>query len=224
MVQFWHQLGFVSQVNPPRLLAGGLPFFVEDERGKIHASSRVKPPPSTPRSHKDTQPPLIGGPNQPIKTPKRLRQHLQSAIAVELSTIPLYLFAQYTVKVPQKYANDPRYVDPVVSAVKSEEIDLSLYPHTYLKLCAGVVTEEMLHLSLAGNILKAIGGEPKLYDPDVIPVYPGRMLHRVPKLTLWLREMTKKNLDTFIAVCGLKSCAEAFVSVTHLCFIWNPLY
>ena len=127
MVQFWHQLGFVSQVDPPRLLAGGLPFFVEDERGEIHARSGVESPPPTPPSRNNHP---LGGLNQPIKTPKRLRQHLQSAIAVELSTIPLYLFAQYTVKVPQKYANDPRYVDPVVSAVKGEEIDLSLYPHT----------------------------------------------------------------------------------------------
>jgi hypothetical protein len=58
----------------------------------------------------------------------------------------------------------------------------------------------MLHLSLAGNVLKAVGGAPKLYGPDIIPTYPGLMRHRVPPLTLWLREMTKENLDTFIAV------------------------
>lgn len=58
----------------------------------------------------------------------------------------------------------------------------------------------MLHLSLAGNILKAVGGNPKVYHPDVFPEYPGFMLHRAPPLELKLREMTKKNLDTFIAV------------------------
>lgn len=58
----------------------------------------------------------------------------------------------------------------------------------------------MLHLSLAGNILKAIGGEPKLYDPQIIPKYPAPMRNRVPDLILRLRELTKHNLETFIHV------------------------
>jgi hypothetical protein len=118
MVQFWHQLGFVVQVPPPDdLLARGLPFFVETERGDIQSRLVIQPPaPPLPPS---ISPPDIG-PNKPIRTIASLRQHLQSAIAVELSTIPLYLFGQYTVKIPKGYANDPRYVDPVISAVKGE--------------------------------------------------------------------------------------------------------
>lgn len=61
----------------------------------------------------------------------------------------------------------------------------------------------MLHLSLAGNILKAVGGNPLLYHWDIIPKYPGYMLHRAEPLKLQLREMTKPNLDTFIAVSFL---------------------
>lgn len=58
----------------------------------------------------------------------------------------------------------------------------------------------MLHLSLAGNILLAIGGKPKLYDSDYIPAYPMAMPGRVPELTLQLRKLTKEQLETFIQV------------------------
>jgi hypothetical protein len=66
----------------------------------------------------------------------------------------------------------------------------------------GVVAEEMLHLSLAGNILRAVGGTPKLYDPHIIPQYPMLMPGRVPDLMLELREMTKEHIQTFIDVCS----------------------
>ena len=70
---------------------------------------------------------------------------------------------------------------------------------TYLRML-GVVAEEMLHLSLAGNVLRAVGGKPKLYDPDIIPIYPMLMPGRIPDLELRLRKMTKENLQTFIDV------------------------
>jgi len=39
-------------------------------------------------------------------------------MAVELSTIPLYLYGRYSVKTPAEFANDPRYYDPIVGAVR----------------------------------------------------------------------------------------------------------
>ena len=59
----------------------------------------------------------------------------------------------------------------------------------------------MLHLSLAGNILRAVGGQPKLYDVNYIPYYPMLMPGRVPKLWLELRRANKRNLQTFLDVC-----------------------
>jgi hypothetical protein len=58
----------------------------------------------------------------------------------------------------------------------------------------------MLHLSLAGNILKAIGGTPKVYDRDIVPTYPMEMPGRIPKLEIQLRAATKINMQTFIDV------------------------
>ena len=70
-------------------------------------------------------------------------------------------------------------------------------------LLIGVVAEEMLHLSLAGNVLRAVGGTPKLYDPNYMPYYPMLMPGRVPKLWLQLRKANKANLQTFIDVSAL---------------------
>jgi hypothetical protein len=70
----------------------------------------------------------------------------------------------------------------------------------------------MLHLSLAGNILRAVGGEPKIYDPLIIPQYPMLMPGRVPDLELNLRSMTKDHLQTFI---------EVFVYMYHPVRPWS---
>ncbi|KIM87529.1 hypothetical protein PILCRDRAFT_85939 [Piloderma croceum F 1598] len=110
------------------------------------------------------------GDKGPIQTVESLQEHLQFAMAVELSTIPLYLYGMYSVN------ND----NAVSGAVR------------------GVVVEEMLHLCLAGNALLAVGGTPKLYDPEIIPKYPAPMPGRKPDLILQLREMTKENLQTYI--------------------------
>ena len=71
----------------------------------------------------------------------------------------------------------------------------------------------MLHLTLAGNILRAVGGHPKLYDVDYIPCYPMLMPGRVPKLWLELRRANKRNLQTFIDVCVSFCLKEALLYI-----------
>jgi hypothetical protein len=71
---------------------------------------------------------------------------LQQAIKLEHATIPSYLTALY-----------------------------SLMPGTNPEIAAlirSVVIEEMLHLTIAGNILVATGGSPQLNKPEFIPCYP----------------------------------------------------
>ena len=77
-----------------------------------------------------------------------LKQSLQYAIELEFFTIPPYLTAFWSVK-------DHR--DPVAVAIRE------------------VLVEEMLHMSLACNMLVSIGGTPKIADPDLVPKYPGPM-------------------------------------------------
>lgn len=76
-----------------------------------------------------------------------LHRHLQAAMELEHATIPPYLTALYSIK-------------PGANAAASGII-------------GSVVVEEMLHLTIAGNVLNAIGGSPQLDRPGFIPVFPG---------------------------------------------------
>ena len=69
-----------------------------------------------------------------LTTIQGLRTHLQWAVQVELTTIPTYLYAMYSIK---------------DQASESANVFRS------------VVVEEMLHVALASNLLVAVGGQPK---------------------------------------------------------------
>lgn len=81
------------------------------------------------------------------QTADDLKEFLQMAIELEHSTIPPYLTAKFSL---QKGSN--------------EEIDQVIY---------SIVQEEMLHMTIAANILNAMGGSPAINTPDFIPNYPG---------------------------------------------------
>jgi len=126
MVQHWHQLGVVQPVEVKVGNNHSKVIYVERERGEVHplviskekarrdykaalfasaktvsGSGAVVPTFKLPTPSKD--------PNAPITTLESLQEHLQAAMLVELSTIPIYLFAMYSIKSPR--ADDPRYVD-----------------------------------------------------------------------------------------------------------------
>jgi hypothetical protein len=105
---------------------------------------------------------------QPITTVLELRNHLCQAAELELSTIPLYLYAAYSIQTQGTY---------------QWAAGMSAF-----RTIRSVVIEEMLHLCLVRNLLTAIGGgdDFRLYDEAVMPVYPSPMLHRVPTLMLQL--------------------------------------
>ena len=91
----------------------------------------------------------------PITTPEELRQHLALAMQVELTTVPPYLYAMYSIE------------DQASEAAR---------------LIKSVVAEEMLHAALVANLLTALGGRPRFSDPDLVPAYPGPLPHHVPPL------------------------------------------
>jgi len=78
-----------------------------------------------------------------------LRQALQTAVRLEFSTIPPYLYALYSIK--------PGRNREIASLIKS------------------VVVQEMLHMALDCNILTAICGSPAINHPKLVPKYPGRL-------------------------------------------------
>lgn len=85
----------------------------------------------------------------PISTRKSLIRHLRWAMSLELSTIPPYLTAMYSL---QDATGDAYQV------IKS------------------VVIEEMLHLTLVCNLMVSVGGEPR-FDAKTVPEYPTYIPH-----------------------------------------------
>lgn len=82
-----------------------------------------------------------------VARPDGLHTALQAAIQLEHATLPPYLYALYSLDADR---------NPAIAGI-----------------IASVAVEEMLHLSLACNILNALGGAPCLDAPDFIPTYPG---------------------------------------------------
>lgn len=108
-----------------------------------------------------------------IETIEDLRSHIALATRVELSTIPPYLYAMYSIEDQQSEA---------------------------ARLIASVVVEEMLHVALTTNLLLAVGGEP-YFGYDAIPTYPGLLAHHKPDLLLELRECTPELIEgTFMQI------------------------
>ncbi|EAZ80525.1 ferritin-like domain-containing protein [Algoriphagus machipongonensis] len=87
--------------------------------------------------------------NIQIDTIEDLRSAIQTAIELEHSTIPPYLTANFT-----------------LANTGNDQIS---------NLIGSVVGEEMLHLSIACNLLNAVGGSPALNTPDFVPKYPGHL-------------------------------------------------
>jgi hypothetical protein len=102
---------------------------------------------------------------------KRLRRLLQAAVELELSTIPPYLCALY-----------------------------SLHPDTNdmaRLIIRSVVVEEMLHMVLAANVLNAIGGEPRVTGTEYTPRYP----HVLPDgVVLDLLPFSPEAVEAFLKV------------------------
>ena len=115
---------------------------------------------------------------RPITTVRELRDHLQYAIGLELTTIPAYLSALYT-------------IEPGANSAACEVIQ-------------SVVLEEMLHMSLAANVLNAIGGVPSPAPvgdgPSPVPLYPAKLpfIDKMP--LLHLQAFSAQALDDFIAI------------------------
>jgi len=99
-----------------------------------------------------------------------LERSLQLAVSLELSTVPPYLCALWSIQ---------DELHPVAVSVRE------------------IVQQEMLHLGLACNMLVAIGATPDL--PAALPRYPGPLPGGVHEgLTVELAGLTKKALCDFM--------------------------
>ncbi|HEX5753665.1 MAG TPA: ferritin-like protein [Archangium sp.] len=100
---------------------------------------------------------------------------LQQAIELEHATIPVYLYAKYS-------------LDPTKNAEISSILD-------------SVIIEEMLHMTLASNVLNALGGSPSIDKPGFIPSYPGPLPGGVQSgLIVNLAPFSMTQLQTFLDI------------------------
>ncbi|WP_326834735.1 ferritin-like protein [Amycolatopsis rhabdoformis] len=109
-----------------------------------------------------------------IDSVEELRRHLQWAIELEHATIPPYLCALYS-------------LDAGRNAEASQVV-------------GSVLAEEMLHLALAANLLNAVGGEPKLDSPELLPAYPHALPHGDPSLRVSLVPFGEEALELFLRI------------------------
>jgi len=99
-----------------------------------------------------------------------LKKALQAAVTLEFATIPPYLSALWSIK---------------------DEL------HPAAKSIREVVQEEMLHMSLACNMLASLGGAPQFNT--AVPQYPGGLPGGVHKgLTVGLVGLSKASLSAFL--------------------------
>jgi len=109
-----------------------------------------------------------------ITTLEQLHSYLYAALQLEHATIPPYLTALY-----------------------------SLHPETNSaarQILRVVAVEEMLHLSLAANVLNAVGGEPDLTRPDFVPRYPTYLPDGEKDFQVDLQPFTPDAVGTFLKI------------------------
>lgn len=110
-----------------------------------------------------------------IKGLPDLKAALRLAMQLEFATIPPYLCAQWSIK------RDPDRTEGVIHRI---------------------VSDEMNHFALAGNLLTAIGGRPHITRRGFVPKYPLDSLPGgiVQKLPVDLRPLDRHQLEVFMQI------------------------
>ena len=109
-----------------------------------------------------------------ITNVQELHRHLHAAMQLEHATIPPYLTALYSI---HPGTNGEAY-----------------------RVIRTVVVEEMLHLTLAANILSAVGGTPDLTTPDFVPEYPAYLPDGETDFQVDLQRFSKAAIATFLKI------------------------
>ncbi|XP_035658214.1 uncharacterized protein LOC118403580 isoform X2 [Branchiostoma floridae] len=119
---------------------------------------------------------------------KDLKKALQTALELELATIPPYLTAMFSIK--------DGHNDEIVTIIKN------------------VVIDEMKHLTLVANLLNAIGGEPVLNKSSVVLSYPSPLPGGAnPELTVALARCSKNQIRSVFQAIERPDCEKEFSNI-----------
>jgi len=111
---------------------------------------------------------------RPIHSIETLHAYLYAAIQLEHATIPVYLTTFYTI-----------------------------HPGTNLdaaQVLRAVVVEEMLHMTLAANILNAVGGRVDLTQRGFVPAFPTYLPDGENDFEVNRARFSRSTLDTFLKI------------------------
>ena len=117
---------------------------------------------------------MIQTPSTIIENVEQLKDYLQVAIQLEHAVIPPYLTAAYSAKIE---ANRPS-----------------------IDIIRAVAKEEMLHLTLAANLLNAIGGQPDLISPGFVPPYPTHLPTGQDDFDVGIEKFSNHALKIFLEI------------------------
>jgi hypothetical protein len=109
-----------------------------------------------------------------ITTVEDLHGYLSAAVQLEHATIPPYLTALYSI-----------YPDANLDAFHVIRV---------------VAVEEMLHLTLAANVLNAVGGTPDLTAADFVPTYPASLPDGEDDFEVDLQGFSPEAIDVFLKI------------------------
>jgi len=108
---------------------------------------------------------------------KDLQAALQNAMALEHATMPPYLYALFSFGGPAQSNRDIK------------------------RILRMIAEEEMLHMLLVGNLLKAIGGRPVIADPSFVISYPRPLPGLTADFEVPLQRFTLKLIeDVFMRI------------------------
>jgi Ferritin-like len=113
-------------------------------------------------------------PTSRIQSIGDLKDYLYAAMQIEHATIPPYLTALYS-------------IHPLTNSDATHILRV-------------VVVEEMLHLTLAANILNAIGGRPDLTAPGFVPKYPAYLPDGEDDFMVDLQPFSECAIETFLKI------------------------
>jgi hypothetical protein len=118
---------------------------------------------------------MVSGLQEATPNPAAVIRALQSAVELEHATIPVYLYALYSLDEDK---------NPLI-----------------VEIIRSVVIEEMLHMTLASNVLNALGGDTEVGNPGFVPTYPGPLPGGVEAdLVVHLAPFSMTQLQTFLQI------------------------
>ena len=109
-----------------------------------------------------------------IKTLESLKEQLFDAMVLEHATLPVYLTALYSIK--------PGTNPDAFNIIRV------------------VAVEEMLHLTIAANLLNAIDGKVDLTKKGFVPNYPTFIPDSIEDFKVHIKAFTKDSLETFLKI------------------------